>query len=90
MSLSQRVLGAVDLAIEFATLGEYGLERIDIAHGGRERSGRAKREARRADCMGAMPSAQVDLASAACSTRPDAWHRANRRRNRDARVRPNR
>ncbi len=26
MSLSQRVLGAVDLAIEFATLGEYGLE----------------------------------------------------------------
>ena len=28
MSLSQRVLGAVDLAIEFATLGEYGLEQI--------------------------------------------------------------
>jgi hypothetical protein len=25
-SLSQRVLGAVDLAIDFATLGEYGLE----------------------------------------------------------------
>jgi hypothetical protein len=29
MSLSQRVLGAVDLAIEFATLGEYGLEHIE-------------------------------------------------------------
>jgi hypothetical protein len=29
MSLSQRVLGAVDLAIEFATLGEYGLEEIE-------------------------------------------------------------
>jgi hypothetical protein len=29
MSLSQRVLGAVDLAIEFATLGEYGLEEVD-------------------------------------------------------------
>jgi hypothetical protein len=29
MSLSQRVLGAVDLAIEFATLGEYGLEQIE-------------------------------------------------------------
>ena len=28
MSLGQRVLGAVDLAIEFATLGEYGLEQI--------------------------------------------------------------
>jgi hypothetical protein len=25
-SLSQRVLGAIDLAIDFATLGEYGLE----------------------------------------------------------------
>jgi hypothetical protein len=25
-SFSQRVLGAVDLAIDFATLGEYGLE----------------------------------------------------------------
>jgi hypothetical protein len=25
-SLAQRVLGAVDLAIDFATLGEYGLE----------------------------------------------------------------
>jgi hypothetical protein len=47
MNLSQRVLGAVDLAIEFATLGEYGLEEIDTATpvvaGGqcrRERSGR--------------------------------------------------
>ena len=46
MSLSQRVLGAVDLAIEFATLGEYGLEQVDIVHGRRERSGvRAGREA---------------------------------------------
>ena len=46
MSLSQRVLGAVDLAIEFATLGEYGLEEIDSEtpvvagdHCRRERSG---------------------------------------------------
>ena len=45
MSLSQRVLGAVDLAIEFATLGEYGLEQVDqstavdTAHCRRERSG---------------------------------------------------
>ena len=30
MSLSQRVLGAVDLAIEFATLGEYGLEQTEL------------------------------------------------------------
>lgn len=27
-SMAQRVLGAVDLAIDFATLGEYGLEPI--------------------------------------------------------------
>jgi hypothetical protein len=54
MSLSQRVLGAVDLAIEFATLGEYGLEQIELPaldagadHCRRERSGRrAAREAR--------------------------------------------
>ena len=31
MTLSQRVLGAVDLAIEFATLGEYGLEQVDLS-----------------------------------------------------------
>ena len=30
MSLSQRVLGAVDLAIDFATLGEYGLEELEL------------------------------------------------------------
>ena len=47
MSLSQRVLGAVDLAIEFATLGEYGLEQVDTStavdasHCRRERSGHA-------------------------------------------------
>jgi hypothetical protein len=47
MSLSQRVLGAVDLAIEFATLGEYGLEEVELPardvtcqHARRERSGR--------------------------------------------------
>jgi hypothetical protein len=54
MNLSQRVLGAVDLAIEFATLGEYGLEQIELPaldagadHCRRERSGRrVAREAR--------------------------------------------
>ena len=54
MSLSQRLLGAVDLAIEFATLGEYGLEQIELPaldvgtdHCRRERSGRrVAREAR--------------------------------------------
>lgn len=55
MSLSQRVLGAVDLAIEFATLGEYGLEEIDsvtpVVAGDRcrrERSGHARRMPSRA------------------------------------------
>jgi hypothetical protein len=55
MSLSQKVLGAFDLAIEFATLGEYGLEQIDLpaldADTGlcrRERSGRTRRMPSRA------------------------------------------
>jgi hypothetical protein len=38
-SLSQRVLGAVDLAIDFATLGEYGLETWPEETGCRRRSG---------------------------------------------------
>jgi hypothetical protein len=32
-SLARRVLGGVDLAIDFATLGEYGLEPLDAARG---------------------------------------------------------
>ena len=36
-SLAQRLLGAVDLAIDFATLGEYGLEPVSPAGPGRER-----------------------------------------------------
>ena len=41
--LGQRILGAVDLAIDFATLGEYGLETGPTyarADGRRERPGR--------------------------------------------------
>ena len=38
---AQRCLGAVDLAIEFATLGEYGLEPLPEHRSCRERSGRA-------------------------------------------------
>lgn len=37
-SLAQRVLGAVDLAIDFATLGEYGLEPIAPDRGSRRRT----------------------------------------------------
>jgi hypothetical protein len=39
-ALGHRLLGAVDLAIDFATLGEYGLEPIP-AVGPRERPGGA-------------------------------------------------
>ncbi len=38
-SFTQRVLGAVDLAIEFATLGEYGLEPLPVDARRRERPG---------------------------------------------------
>ncbi len=38
-NFGQRILGAVDLAIDFATLGEYGLESMP-ADGRRERPGR--------------------------------------------------
>ena len=59
--VGQRILGAIDLAIDFATLGEYGLEPLPAPAGGpadgpcRERSGLvAGREAfakvRRGEC----------------------------------------
>ena len=72
MSLSQRLLGAVDLAIEFATLGEYGLEQIDVPaldagadHCRRERSGpRAAREAR---TMARRRGCETPLFSGSCS-----------------------
>jgi hypothetical protein len=38
-NFAQRVLGAVDIAIEFATLGEYGLEPLPADGPCRERSG---------------------------------------------------
>lgn len=39
-TIGQRVLGAVDLALDFATLGEYGLEPLPAAGPGREPTGR--------------------------------------------------
>jgi hypothetical protein len=44
-SFAQRVLGAVDLAIDFATLGEYGLEPLPADGPGCERVGDAGWEA---------------------------------------------
>jgi hypothetical protein len=38
-SFAQRALGAIDLAIEFATLGEYGLEPLPADGPCRERVG---------------------------------------------------
>ena len=68
--LRQRILGAIDLAIDFATLGEYGLEPLPAAtpgHGGssladgpcRERPGQQTgretfAKARRGACAGAV------------------------------------
>jgi hypothetical protein len=54
-SPAQRLLGAVDLAIDFATLGEYGLEPSPVDGPGRERRGRktgweALTTARRGGC----------------------------------------
>jgi hypothetical protein len=54
-SPAQRLLGAVDLAIDFATLGEYGLEPSPVDGPGRERCGRktaweALTTARRGGC----------------------------------------
>lgn len=59
--IGRRLLGAIDLAIDFATLGEYGLEPLPANAGspvdgpGRERSGRqtgreAFAKARRGGC----------------------------------------
>jgi hypothetical protein len=45
--VGQRILGAIDLAIDFATLGEYGLEQLPtnppVNGPCRERPGRARR-----------------------------------------------
>ena len=56
--VGQRVLGAIDLAIDFATLGEYGLEPLGVTADGprRERPGQstgweAFAKARRGDCV---------------------------------------
>jgi len=38
-SLAQRMLGAVDLAVDFATLGEWGLESVPAEEPCRERPG---------------------------------------------------
>jgi hypothetical protein len=43
-SIAQRLLGAVDLAIDFATLGEYGLEPLPADGPCRERTGHARRK----------------------------------------------
>jgi hypothetical protein len=52
---ARRMLGAVDLAIDFATLGEYGLEPLPADEPCRERPGRrtgweALAAVRRGDC----------------------------------------
>ena len=57
--MGQRVLSAIDLAIDFATLGEYGLEPLAVTADGpcRERPGHqstgweAFAKARRGDCV---------------------------------------
>jgi hypothetical protein len=68
-SFAQRLLGAVDLTIDFATLGEYGLEPLPADGPGCERAGDAGWEAlawstagsgrpsRRGDCEESRPSA---------------------------------
>ncbi|HEX2467463.1 MAG TPA: hypothetical protein VHJ54_04575 [Solirubrobacterales bacterium] len=44
-SFAQRVLGAIDLAVDFATLGEYGLEPLPADGPCRARAGDAGWEA---------------------------------------------
>ena len=69
----QRFLGAVDLAIDFATLGEYGLEPSPADGQGRERRGHgtaweALATARRGGCAArgaiARPATRRELARA--------------------------
>jgi len=59
-SFAQRALGAVDLAIDFATLGEYGLEPSPTDGPCRERPGprtgwEALAKARRGGCAPEIP-----------------------------------
>ena len=48
-TLGQRMISGVDLAIDFATLGEYGLEPMPADGSCRERTGRRSRPSRRPD-----------------------------------------
>jgi hypothetical protein len=87
--MSQRILGAVDLAIDFATLGEYGLTELELpadagTHAGgpcRERSGRkAGWESFARARRGACPSPQRSAAprsTNAISSRPTSSARSS-------------
>jgi hypothetical protein len=48
-NLGQRILGAVDLAVDFATLGEYGLEPLPADGTCGERAERRDRPTRHSD-----------------------------------------
>jgi hypothetical protein len=84
-SFAQRVLGAVDLAIDFATLGEYGLEPLPADGPACERTGDAGWEAlawsaagsgrpsRRGPCV----SGGLTSIAFACGTSPDRNGRAD-------------
>jgi hypothetical protein len=55
-SFAQRVLGAVDLAIDFATLGEYGLQTWPEETGCLADGSRRERRGRTATAWEALPA----------------------------------
>jgi len=68
--LTRRVLCAVDLAIDFATLGEYGLEPVPAQGPCRERPGprtgwEALATARRGDCTRRLAAPRRERRAAA-------------------------
>jgi len=64
--IGQRVLGGVDLAIDFATLGEYGLEPYSADESRRQRADRRPERSRRPGW-----EARAVISRGACGTAPD-------------------
>jgi hypothetical protein len=72
--LGQKVLGGVDLVIDLATLGEFGLEPLDADGCGRERAERRSRPSRRPGWEALAPTLR-----AACGERQGHTVRPARR-----------
>jgi hypothetical protein len=74
-TLMHRLADAVDLAIDFATLGEYGLEPVGRTHRACESRTRQSPERRRAAPVGRLKSYEEPAATYSPRGLPPKYHR---------------